>query len=43
MGFLHTAGGKTFVGEVSDPIPVRVDAGGLLHTDPEEVPAASYA
>jgi beta-fructofuranosidase len=43
MGFLHTTGGKTFVGEVSDPIPVRVDADGLLHTDPENVPAVSFA
>lgn len=31
MGFIHTTPAEDFVGAVSDPIPLRVDAGGLLH------------
>ena len=30
MGFIHTRPDRVFVGEVSDPIPVSVDAQGLL-------------
>lgn len=31
LGFNHTTAGHAFVGTVSDPIPVSVDADGLLH------------
>jgi beta-fructofuranosidase len=31
MGFIHTTPAEAFVGEVSDPIPVSVDAEGWLH------------
>jgi beta-fructofuranosidase len=34
MGFIHTTSEQDFVGEVSDPIPVSVDADGLLHAHP---------
>ena len=37
MGFIHTTSEQDFVGEVSDPIPVSVDAEGLLHAHPEKV------
>ena len=30
MGFIHTTAECDFVGEVSDPIPVSVDANGLM-------------
>jgi beta-fructofuranosidase len=38
MGFIHTTPDTAFVGEVSDPIPVSVDAEGLLHAHPEQAP-----
>jgi beta-fructofuranosidase len=31
LGFLDSPGGTPFVGEVSNPVPVEVDAHGLLH------------
>ena len=31
MGFLHSTDTVDFIGQVSDPIPVEVDADGLLH------------
>ena len=34
MGFIHTTADRSFVGEVSDPIPVSVDLAGLLHAHP---------
>ena len=37
MGFIHDAADGQFVGEVSDPIPVSVDAQGLLHTELDKV------
>ena len=37
LGFIHTTPEQAFVGEVSDPIPVTVDADGLLHPHPERV------
>lgn len=33
LGFLYTDAAGRFVGEVSDPLPVRVDADGLLHLE----------
>ena len=41
MGFIHTTPEQAFVGEVSDPIPVTVDADGLLHAHPERVAVAA--
>lgn len=38
MGFIHTTKDRNFVGAVSDPIPVTVDADGLLHVHPDRVP-----
>ena len=38
MGFLHDAADGSFIGQVSDPIPVRVDADGLLHTELDKLP-----
>ena len=35
MGFIHTTPEGDFVGEVSDPIPVSLDAKGLLHAHAE--------
>jgi beta-fructofuranosidase len=35
MGFIHTTPDEAFVGEVSDPIPVTIDADGLLVAHPE--------
>lgn len=37
FGFLHSAADGSFIGEVSDPAPVQVDANGLLHTAPAPV------
>jgi beta-fructofuranosidase len=37
MGFIHTTPEQAFVGAVSDPIPVSVDAEGLLHAHPERL------
>jgi beta-fructofuranosidase len=37
MGFIQTTPDQAFVGEVSDPIPVTVDADGLLHAHPERM------
>lgn len=37
MGFIHTTPDADFVGEVSDPIPVSVDADGLLHARADKV------
>lgn len=31
MGFIHNPDGADFVGQVSDPIPVEIGRGGLLH------------
>ena len=39
LGFIHTTETQAFVGEVCDPIPVSVDADGLLRLHPERVPA----
>lgn len=41
MGFIHTTPDQAFVGEVSDPIPVTVDAKGLLHAHPDRVAAGA--
>jgi beta-fructofuranosidase len=38
MGFLHDAADGSFIGQVSDPIPVRVDEAGLLHTELDKLP-----
>lgn len=38
MGFLHDAADGSFIGQVSDPIPVRVDADGLLHAELDKLP-----
>lgn len=38
MGFLHDAADGSFIGQVSDPIPVRVDGDGLLHTELDKLP-----
>jgi beta-fructofuranosidase len=38
LGFLHDAADGSFIGQVSDPIPVRIDADGLLHTDLAALP-----
>lgn len=35
MGFINTTPDERFVGEVSDPIPVTMEANGLLHAHPE--------
>lgn len=42
MGFIGTTPHDPgFVGEVSDPIPVSVDADGLLHAHPDRMPAGA--
>ena len=33
LGFLHDTPEGAFIGELSDPIPVSIDEGGLLHLD----------
>ncbi|QYO77741.1 hypothetical protein [Devosia salina] len=38
MGFRHDAPDGSFIGQVSDPIPVRIDADGLLHTELDKLP-----
>ena len=30
LGFLHNPGGGAFVGEITDPVPVTIDADGWL-------------
>lgn len=35
MGFIHTTPDQSFVGEVSDPVPVSVNEDGLLQAHPE--------
>ena len=30
LGFLHNPGGGAFVGEITDPVPVTIDANGWL-------------
>ncbi|MEO5806502.1 hypothetical protein [Devosia sp.] len=37
MGFIHDDAEGNFVGEVSDPIPVSIDAEGLLHAQIDKV------
>jgi beta-fructofuranosidase len=39
MGFIATTPEQHFVGAISDPIPVSVDADGLLHAHPERIAA----
>jgi beta-fructofuranosidase len=39
MGFAYATPEQSFIGELSDPIPVTVDADGLLHAHPERVGA----
>lgn len=41
MGFIHTTPEQAFVGEVSDPIPVTLDADGLLHAHPGQAAAGA--
>lgn len=37
MGFIHTTAEQAFVGIVSDPLPVSIDAAGLLRRDIDEL------
>jgi beta-fructofuranosidase len=41
MGFIASRPGESFVGAVSDPIPVSVDGEGLLHAHPDEAAAGA--